>query len=116
MTEDQFYEIYNRACTEKGGPEPLEGDIALTGMLLGHGYVMNGGLQAFQDLNVEERRQSIAGYRFFGFDEAADLLAKAATISDGDILTAEEQFAKFDSEMMDRLRRYIEAHPHQFRL
>ncbi len=34
MTEDQFYEIYNRACTENGGPEPIEGDRALTGSLM----------------------------------------------------------------------------------
>jgi len=112
MTEDQFYEIYNRACTENGGPEPLEGDTALTNMLLGHGYVMNAGLEHFEDLSEEEQRASIAGYRFFGFNEVADILLKAPE----EILTSEEPFHKFDSEMMDKLRRYIEAHPHQFRL
>ncbi len=116
MTEDQFYEIYNRACTENGGPEPLEGDIALTKMLLGHGYVMNGGLEHFEDLSEGEQRESMAGYRFFGFNDVADILANAPKLSTEDIPAAEEAFSKFDSEMMDRLRRYIEAHPHQFRL
>jgi hypothetical protein len=115
MTEDQFYEIYNRACTEGGGPAPLEGDIALTNMLLGHGYVMNGGLQAFEDLSEEEQRESIAGYRFFGFNEAADQLVHASKISDVDILDADEQFTRFDSEMMDKIRSYIDTNPDQFR-
>ena len=115
MTEDQFYEIYNRACTENGGPEPLEGDIALTNMLLGHGYIMNGGLEHFEDLSEEERRESIAAYRFFGFNEVGDILVKAPKLSTEDILAAEEPFSKFDSEMMDMLRRFIEAHPDQFR-
>jgi hypothetical protein len=52
MTEDQFYEIWNRACTGNGGAEPLEGDVALTNMLLGHGCIMNGGLEHFEDLSV----------------------------------------------------------------
>ena len=116
MTEDQFYEIYNRACTENGGPEPLDGDIALTNMLLGHGYIMNGGLQAFEDLSEEEQRASIAGYRFFGFNEAVDLLVKAPKISGEDIHAADEQFTKFDSEMMDKIKSYIDANPHQCRL
>lgn len=112
MTEDQFYEIYNRACTENGGTDPLEGDTALTKMLLGHGYIMNGGFEHFQDLSQEEQRASIAGYRFFGFNEIADILTNAPE----DTLTSDEQFSKFDSEMMDRLRHFIDAHPQQFRL
>ena len=116
MTEDQFYEIYNRACTENGGPEPLEGDRALANMLLGHGYIMNGGLEHFEDLSEEERRQSIAGYRFFGFNEAADLLVNSPRISEEDILAADEQFTKFDSEMMTKLRSYVDANSHQFRV
>jgi hypothetical protein len=112
MSEDQFYEIYNRACTENGGPEPLAGDTALTNMLLGHGYIINGGLGHFQDLSEEEQRTSIAGYRFFGFNEVADILMK----SPEDVLGSEEPFSKMDSEMMDTLRRFIEAHPQQFRL
>lgn len=115
MTEDQFYEIYNRACTENGGPEPLEGDRALANMLLGHGYIMNGGLEHFEDLSEEEQRESVAGYRFFGFHEVADILARAPELPAEDIPAAEEPLSRFDSQMMDKLKRYVEAHPHQFR-
>ena len=114
MTEDQFYEIYNRACTENGGPEPLEGDIALTNMLLGHGYIMNGGLEHFEDLSEEEQQESIGGFRFFSFKDVADLILKARKLSGAELDAAQSSFAEFDSGMMDKLRRYIESHPHQF--
>jgi hypothetical protein len=115
MTEDQFYEIWNRACTGNGGPEPLEGDVALTNVLLGHGYIMNGGLEHFEDLSEEEQRESIAGYRFFSFNEAADLILKTPKLSGDQLHAAEKTFGEFDSGMMDKVRSYIEAHPHQFR-
>lgn len=54
MTEDQFYEIWNRACMGNGGTDPLEGDLELSKMLLGHGYIMNGGLEHFDDLSERD--------------------------------------------------------------
>ncbi len=115
MTEDQFYEIWNRACTENGGPTPLEGDVALMNMLLGHGYIMNGGLEHFEDLSEEEQRASIGGFRFFSFNDVADLILKTPSLAGTDLDAAQSTFVEFDSGMMDKVRRYIEAHPHQFR-
>jgi hypothetical protein len=115
MTEDQFYEIWNRACTENGGPHPLEGDVALTNMLLGHGYIMNGGLEHFEDLSAEEQRESINGFRFFSFNDVADLILKVPKLSGGELDAAQNMFIEFDSGMMDKVRSHIEAHTHQFR-
>ncbi len=115
MTDDQFYEIYNRACARNGGHKPLEGDTALTNMLLGHGYIMNGGLEHFRDLSGEEQRKSIAGYCFFGFSEIAEILVKAPKLSNEELLASEELIVKFDSDALDRIRRYIESNLHQFR-
>jgi hypothetical protein len=115
MTEDQFYEIWNRACTENGGSEPLEGDVALTNMLLGHGYIMNGGLEHFEDLSEQEQQDSISGFRFFSFNEVADLILKTPRLSGADLDAAQNTFIEFDSGMMDKVRKHIEAHPRQFR-
>ena len=115
MTEDQFYEIWNRACTESGGPEPLEGDVALANMLLGHGYIMNGGLEHFEDLSEEEQRDSVSGFRFFSFNDIADLVLKAPELSGDALDDAQNAFTEFDSGMLGKVRSYIEANPHQFR-
>ena len=115
MTEDQFYEIWNRACTENGGAEPLEGDVALTKMLLGHGYIMNGGLDQFEDLSEEEQRESINGFRFFSFDTIAELILKARKLSQRELAEAQNTYIEFDSEMIHKVRSYIEANTRQFR-
>lgn len=115
MTEDQFYEIWNRACTGNGGADPLEGDVALTNMLLGHGYIMNGGLEHFEDLSEDEQRESINGFRFFSFNEVADLILKGPKLSGDEFDDAQNAFVEFDAGMLDKVRRYIEANPHQFR-
>jgi hypothetical protein len=84
-------------------------------MLLGHGYIMNGGLQHFEDLSGEEQRASIAGYRFFSFNDAADLILKTPKLTAVELQAGENTFGEFDSGMMAKVRSYIEAHPHQFR-
>jgi hypothetical protein len=115
MTDDQFYEIWNRACTENGGPQPLEGDVALTNMLLGHGYIMNGGREHFGDLSEEEQRTSISGFRYFSFNDVADLILKAPKLSGGELDAEQNSFVEFDSQMLGKVRSNIVAHPHQFR-
>jgi hypothetical protein len=116
MTDDQFYEIYNRACAGNGGAGLLEGDVALTNLLLGYGYIMNGGLEHFTDLSEEEQRESISGFRFFSFTDVADLILKAPKLSGAELDAAQNAIVEFDSQMMDKVRRYIESHPHQFRI
>jgi hypothetical protein len=47
--------------------------------MLAHGYVMNGGvLHAIAGLSPDTLRAACAGYRYFGFDSVADLLATGA--------------------------------------
>jgi hypothetical protein len=70
-------EIWNRACLERGGPTPSEGDSALASLLLVHGLVMNGGvLHALESLAQEDVARAIGGYRYFGLSEAAEVLAQ----------------------------------------
>ena|SRR5881394_707799 len=115
MTEDQFYKIWNRSCTGNGGTEPLEGDVALTRMLLGHGWIMNGGVEHFKDLSEQEQQESISGFRFFAFDDIADLISGVRKLSDNALDDAQSAYLEFDSGMLERVRSYIEANPHQFR-
>ena len=98
---------------ERGGAEPLEGDVALANMLLGDGYIMNGGLEHFEDLSDEEQRESISGFRFFSFNDTADLILKAPTLTGGDLDDARNAFIEFDSGMIHQVRAYIEANTRQ---
>jgi hypothetical protein len=78
MTNEEM-EVWNRAAMKKGGPTPRAGDAALSALLLAHGMVMNGGVfHAVADaLNPEEMAAACEGFRFFGFDEVAELLEVA---------------------------------------
>ena len=91
------------------------GDAALTGMLLGHGCIMNGGLGHFHDLPEQDQQSSINGFRFFSFDNIADLILRVPKLSDVELEDAQNAFLKFDSAIIERVKRYIEANPHQFR-
>lgn len=71
--------VWNRAAMDKGGEHPREGDRALADLLLVHGLSMNGGvLHAVESLKSAEFARGVAGYRYFGLDQVADLLADAA--------------------------------------
>jgi hypothetical protein len=63
----------------QGGPSPREGNLALSALLLVHGLVMNGGVfHAVEAVSDEELRSACAGFRYFGFSDAADLLEAAS--------------------------------------
>lgn len=69
--------IWNRACLDFGGPSPAEGDRALAALLLAHGRVMNGGvIHALESLSAEELSEAVAGFRYFGLQQAAEVLAQ----------------------------------------
>lgn len=75
--------VWNRACIDSGGADPLEGDRALADMLFFDGMAQNGGLgHAFDVLSEEELAAAINGFRFFGFREIAHLLERAAPLSE----------------------------------
>lgn len=66
--------IWNRAAEGLGGED---GDDALAAMLVLHGMVMNGGLvNALDVIDEEQLHAAVEGYRFFGLDEAADLIVE----------------------------------------
>lgn len=78
--------IWNRACIANGCVNPLKGDRALTAMVKAHGLVMNGGVfHALELLNNTELQETRAGYRYFGFVEAAALLARARDLFDASV-------------------------------
>jgi hypothetical protein len=114
MTDDQFYEVWNRACAGGAGASALEGDVALQKMLLGHGCIMNGGLQHFGDLSAQEQDEAIGGFRFFSFHEIADLVMRVPGMSAADLDDAQNAYIEFDSAMLGNVRSHIEANPHQF--
>lgn len=72
--------IWNRAC----GSDAvclLAGDRALEALLLVHGYVMNGGVfHAVEGIDAELLADAQSGYRYFGFDDAANLFNDAKSI------------------------------------
>ena len=56
----------------------LRGDLELENVLLAHGLAMNGGvLHLVQGLGPELLAETIKSYRYFGYDDIADLLVEA---------------------------------------
>lgn len=81
--------IWNRAAIQEQGIRRLPGDTALASLLHAHGYVMNGGIShAMKILTGEELNSAIAGYRFYGLSEVADLLLRARKRVDSDLWTS----------------------------
>lgn len=97
--------IWNRAC-EGGGSGPGRGDRALAALLRAHNLAMNGGvLDAVECLSSSELADAESGYRFFGFDSAADLMSRARHLSEGDTGSGPRLLVRF----IFRLRRLFKA-------
>jgi hypothetical protein len=87
--------IWNRAALEKGGRAARQGDRALAGLLEAHGLIANGGVvHCLEVLDAAEISAAIAGYRYFGFTSAADLLVYAGDTRIGEL--TEDLWVKLD--------------------
>ncbi len=74
---DEADRIWNRAALfwETDDRDRLSGDLALKALLLAHGLIMNGGVAHCHDaMSPEEVSQAVEGYRWFGLDQAAELV------------------------------------------
>lgn len=68
-------QVWNRAAWEHGGPRPGEGDLALAALLLVHNLAINGGLLHSVDVHsADETGQAVAGFRYFGLEDAAEVV------------------------------------------
>jgi hypothetical protein len=72
--------VWNRATRLiERGPGTPPGDAALAALLLFHSLAMNGGvLHAHEGLSADQLARAVAGYRFFGLTETADLVEQVA--------------------------------------
>jgi hypothetical protein len=115
--------IWNRAC----GDDPLRalpGDRALRDLLRVHGLAMNGGmLHAVEYLTARDLSDAEAGYRFYGFNEVAFLIAHARKIFEqGDELDYHEhqldaQYAGMvpsDSTLVNRFETHWKTSPSDY--
>lgn len=92
--------VWNRAAMDAGGQSPLEGDLALAGLLLFHNLAMNGGvLHAIECLGADELEQAVGGFRFFALDEPASFLSEVSArwqASDHGPEVADQMEGEFD--------------------
>ena len=72
--------VWNRATGEGRGSVPLvEGDTALAALLSVHSLAMNGGmLHSLENHSQDQIERAIAGYRYFGLDDAAAVVESVA--------------------------------------
>jgi hypothetical protein len=101
--------IWNRAC-EGDATALLPGDRALAALLVLHGLVMNGGvLHAVECLDPQELAGAISGYRFFGFDDVAVMLADTKSFAEvhDDLYSHDDT----DSIEADLDKRYLASIP-----
>ncbi len=85
-------QVWNRAALQEGRPSYRAGDRALADMLLAHSLAMNGGVHhSAEVLSRSEWDAAQAGYRYFGLDAVAALLATIRSQSDRGEITDEEE-------------------------
>lgn len=75
--------VWNRATMPDSCEALAPGDVALSSLLRAHGLAMNGGvLHAVELLTADEWVAAKDGFRYFGLDDVADLLAHAKNLFD----------------------------------
>jgi hypothetical protein len=118
-------QIWNRACFRQC-ERPRAGDKALAALLLFHSAAMNGGIDhAIESLGEDEVREACTGYRYFGFDRIATMIADAKVrfpalpekqhevylVSVTKIYSAE---APMDSSILERFERHLAANSREY--
>jgi hypothetical protein len=74
--------VWNRAC-EGDVDSRFAGDRCLADLLLFHGLAMNGGFtHAIECVNATEVAAAASVYRFFGFDDVADMIVEVRSVFD----------------------------------
>ena len=112
--------IWDRALKETG-LAPRAGDSALKALLAFHGEAMNGGvLHAIGSSSAAELKAARDGYRYFGFDSIAKLIAPPSKDEpDLDLLEErldDEYYADIpDDEVLVRaVYAHIRSHPEAY--
>ena len=126
--------VWNRAAMAAGIIREPAGDRSLSAMLLAHGMAMNGGvLHVYEVLTPAELSAAIEGYRYFGHEQAAELLerhreAGALMLAD-DIddeqeaeleaigLAADKEYARCiadDSALAEPFESHYQRHPEEY--
>ena len=126
---DDADQIWNRATTG-GGPDPREGDAALSASLSFHGLAMNGGvLHAYEVLGPDELHRARDGFAWLALTDVPQFVeATAETISatdwdDEDAVDALERSADDgyeavlpdDQALENAFRRRLAEQPEAFR-
>jgi hypothetical protein len=115
--------VWNRACGSSSEAPLQAGDRALRDLLRAHGLICNGGVfHVFDCLTAPQIDAAKSGYRFFGLEEAVDLLSRAKDLLDkGDkigeceaAVDAEYAAVADDSNLVDRFKRHLAANPSDF--
>ena len=87
--------VWNRAALEAGGDSPADGDAALAALLAFHGIAMNGGVLHSVEFHSEAAIESaLAGYRYFGLQEAAAVVEWTRTMHRESDLDADDDLAE----------------------
>lgn len=122
-------EVWNRACMAGGGPEARQGDLALAAMVRLHSAAMSGGLlDAVERATASVISDSLAGYRYFGLDDAAavvEWVVGQAHGTNSEDLEAEEALedqaderygvvVPSDSVLSDAFKRVYDERPEAF--
>ena len=118
LKQSRQSQIWNRAATEAGGPNPAVGDRALAAVLLAHGAVMNGGVEhAIQSLSSEELLSAISGFNYFGLPAAAQAISSPSTSTDEALDAADRDYWRAvpsDDTLLHAFRLHLLSNPEAY--
>lgn len=123
---DDADRVWNRAALfwETEDKDRLPGDLALKSVLMAHGMVMNGGVtHCHESLEPGTVDEAIAGYRWFGLGDVADLLestgahCRSNDLDEAASLAADDSYNQFvpaDEVIASAFRERLRTTPEAF--